>query len=63
VNKILDGRLLAQQTISGWVITGSTTVKAKLSDDGQVYDENTLSHFAETDDLLKNSGRLKILRL
>lgn len=53
VNKILDGRLLAQQTIFGWVITGSTTVKAKLSDDGQVYDESTLSHFVETDDLLK----------
>ena len=66
VCKSPDGQLLAQQSIFGWIITGSakarlsdvkakeTETRVKFSKDHSYVEHNsTLSHFVETDDLLR----------
>ena len=49
VRKSPDCALIAQQSIFGWIITGSTAVKSKVSDG----EESALTHLVETEDVLK----------
>ena len=53
VRKSCNSETLAQQTVFGWIITGSTKVKAEPSFDQPEPQGSTLSNFVETDNLLK----------